>query len=263
VLHGSDAAPPAIDKSQFTLVNPTPRELMRELSTDRPDFTESPLTVDAGHFQVELSFLDYTRNNSGGGVDQFAVLPTNLKLGLLNQVDLQLIINPYVRVETDDETIDGFGDIQLRTKVNLWGNDGGTTALALMPFVQFPTAADDLGSDRVEGGLIMPFALELPWRWSLGLMAELDVVRNSGNEDYGVELVHTVALGREITGSLGGYVEYIGMAPHRTGAGYEAALGVGLTYGLSADVQFDAGANFGFSGGSDDLTLFSGLTFRL
>lgn len=34
------------DKSQFSLFNPTPRELWRDLSADRPDFTESPITVD-------------------------------------------------------------------------------------------------------------------------------------------------------------------------------------------------------------------------
>jgi hypothetical protein len=263
MVHGSDARTAVADKREYTLFNPTPGHLLRELSADRPDFTESPFTVDAGHFQVELSFLEYSRNQSGGGVDQYSILPINLKLGLLNQVDLQLLVNPYVRVETDDGTIDGFGDLQLRTKVNLWGNDSGTTALALMPFVQFPTAADDLGSERVEGGLIVPLSFELPGKWLLGLMAELDIVRNSGNDDYGIEFVHTVALGREIAGPLGGYVEYIGIAPHRTGAGYEALIGLGLTYGLSDQVQLDGGANFGLSGGTEDVALFSGITFRL
>jgi hypothetical protein len=45
------AATGPADKSAFSLFNPTPRELMREMSTDRPDTTESPYTVDAGHFQ--------------------------------------------------------------------------------------------------------------------------------------------------------------------------------------------------------------------
>jgi hypothetical protein len=41
------------DKSGYHLFRPTPRELMRELSTDRPDQTESAYTVDAGHVQLE------------------------------------------------------------------------------------------------------------------------------------------------------------------------------------------------------------------
>jgi len=47
------ASDPAPDKSSFHFFNPTPRSLMRELSTDRPDKTESAYTVDAGHFQIE------------------------------------------------------------------------------------------------------------------------------------------------------------------------------------------------------------------
>ncbi len=42
----------APDKSGYDLFHPTPRDLMREMSTDRPDQTESPYTVYAGHFQV-------------------------------------------------------------------------------------------------------------------------------------------------------------------------------------------------------------------
>ena len=38
------------DKNQYNLFNPTPDELMRELNADRPDKTDCPFTVDAGHF---------------------------------------------------------------------------------------------------------------------------------------------------------------------------------------------------------------------
>ena len=56
-------APVSTDKSQYDLFNPTPSELMRELSPDRPDATESPLTVDAGHFVIEASIFDWRRND--------------------------------------------------------------------------------------------------------------------------------------------------------------------------------------------------------
>ena len=39
---------------------------MREFNTDRPDVTESPFTVDAGHWQLELSFVEYTHNTGQG-----------------------------------------------------------------------------------------------------------------------------------------------------------------------------------------------------
>ncbi len=52
----------ADDKSGYTLLNPTPRNLMREMTTDRPDITEVPFTVDAGHFQTESTLFGYIRS---------------------------------------------------------------------------------------------------------------------------------------------------------------------------------------------------------
>src|SRR5688572_13421862 len=124
---GGVAAPAgAADRSGYTLFNPTPREQMREMSTDRPDVTESPNTVDAGHFQAELSLIEWTHDEEGGvEADQINVLPMNLKVGLLNNLDLQLVLDPYVNVRVKVEgggsaRVDGFGDTQLRAKLNLW-----------------------------------------------------------------------------------------------------------------------------------------------
>ena len=116
----------AADKSAYHLFNPTPTELMRDLSDDRPDATESPVTVDAGHYQLEVSFVDYSHNDhEGEQVNAWNILDSNIKVGLLNNVDLQLIVTAYTEEESDtsgapSETINGFGDITLRTKVNLW-----------------------------------------------------------------------------------------------------------------------------------------------
>jgi len=51
------------DKSQYNLFDPTPPGLMREMTTDRPDVTQSPYTIDAGHLQIELSLIEYTRDD--------------------------------------------------------------------------------------------------------------------------------------------------------------------------------------------------------
>jgi len=252
-----------VDKSQFNLFNPTPAALLREMSTDRPDTTESAYTVDAGHVQVEASFFDYSKDNDGGDFEAWSVLPTNVKLGLTNNMDLQFVFEPYVREELDDDAVDGFGVTQLRLKVNLWGNDGRNTALALMPFVQLPTADDDFdGTDHVEGGLLVPFAMSLPRDWSLGAMAEFDAVRSAADEDYELQFVHSATLGHHIVGDLAGYVEYVGVASTESGVGYVAVLGGGLTYGVNEDVQLDCGVNFGLTEDADDFNVFTGISVR-
>src|SRR5437016_7041803 len=95
------------DKSKYNLFNPTPRELMREMSTDRPDKTESPFTVDAGHFQIEADILNYTYDRYNPArtdtrVETVKIAPMNLKVGLRNNIDLQLVLETYESVRTHD-----------------------------------------------------------------------------------------------------------------------------------------------------------------
>ncbi len=266
---------PAVDKRRFTLFNPTPVNLMREMSTDRPDTTESPYTVDAGHFQFELGLAEYAYDDDGGArTEALGVLTSNIKAGLLNNVDLQLVFTLYTRQETEQDgnnrIAKGFGDdTQVRLKINLWGNDGvappglSPTAFAIMPFVKFPTGADDLTNEHIEGGVIFPLAVPLANDFDLGLMAEVDFVYNEDADGYGVAFIHTATLGHEIAGDLGGYVEYVGVAPHETGAGYQAIGSAGLTYALSDNWIVDFGGTAGPSDDADDFTVFAGTSFRL
>lgn len=270
--HSVSAADVA-DKSQFTLLNPTPRELMRELSTDRPDLTESPYTVDAGHFQFELDLLNYTfdRYNSARSNtrdESLSVSTINAKVGLWNNVDLQLVVPVYNRVRSHDLTTgavtrdDGFGDLITRLKVNLWGNDGGKTAFAIMPFVKMPTASSGLGNGFVEGGVILPLAVELPAGWGMGTMVEVDAVRNGVGSGYHAEIIQTVTFAHDIVGPLGGYVEFFSLLSTESGAGWVASVNTGLTYGLTSDIQLDCGINVGVTRSAPDLNPFVGITFR-
>ena len=209
--------------------------------------------------QLELSFFDYAKN---GDADAWTVAPANLKLGLLNNVDLQFVFDPYVYEDDGAQTRDGFGDTQFRLKINLWGNDGGDTAFAFMPFIQVPTASDDLGSDHVEGGLIFPFATDLAEGVGLGLMLEADFVYDDSDNGYDTEFIATGVLGFDVTDEFGLYVEGIGITSTDSDVDFRGILGVGATYALTANMVLDAGVNIGLIGDTDDINLFTGLTVR-
>lgn len=276
-LSAAEPAPesPPADKSGYHLFNPVSPELMRDLSTDRPDTTESPYTVDAGHVQVELSFVDYTtdRNNDEPDTrESLAVAPMLLKIGLLNNADLQIGVDPYLWERSEDRptgasnSVDGFGDILLRLKVNLWGNDAasdaGDTAFAVMPFITFPTAGDELGSGNIEGGVILPLAVALPGEFSLGVMAEIDFIRSAADDRHVVDFVHTMTLARPLLGELAGYIEYAGFMNFNGDEDYRGFFDTGLTYALTADVQLDAGIRVGLTEAADDFGVFVGLSLR-
>lgn len=232
------------DKHRYTLFNPTPRSLMREMSTDRPDKTESPYTVDAGHFQIEADLVSFgidNRNAEKGRMFGINAGNINLKAGLLNNIDFQLVVENYVYEQTRAEGITerkaGFGDLTTRLKVNLWGNDGGKTAFAIMPFVKWPTNTGRLGNKQVEGGVILPLAVDLPYGWGMGVMTEFDLVyREDGS--YGPDFINSITFSHDIIGNLAGYVEFFSQLSEGELA---VTLDVGVTYALTEDVQLDGG----------------------
>lgn len=259
-VHGQTTMP---DKRGYTLFNPVPAELLRPLSADRPDTTESPYTVDAGHVQIESSVFDWVRD---GDDDTLTIAPTNFKIGLLHNLDIQFVIDPYVREDADDTQVDGvndgIGDSQIRLKINVWGNDSGRTAMAVMPFIKLPTADKPLGKGEVEGGLILPFAVDVTEGMSLGLMAEFDSVYDGDDNDHDLEFVQTAVLGFDLTQRIGAFVEYVGVWGSDSSTPYSASAGVGLTFELNENCQLDCGLNFALNDAADDLNPFAGFTVR-
>jgi hypothetical protein len=244
--------------------------LVRELATDRPDKTENPYTVDAGHFQIELDLANYTVDRSNiDGVERtvrtLAVAPFNLKVGLTNWSDLQFIAETFTREKTsghDGMTRSGFGDVAVRWKVNFWGNDGGKTGFGMISFAKFPTNQDSLGNDAVEGGIIFPVEIKLAEDWDLGLMTEVDWRQNASGSGYHAESINTITVAHRIAGDLEGYIEFFSNVSGERGADWIGTFDFGATYKFTPNVQLDAGLNVGLTDSADDLNPFVGLTVR-
>ena len=270
VENGAQVPP---DKSGYSLFNPTPRQFMRELSTDRPDRTESPYTVDAGHFQLEMDLANWTSDQQHSSkvnewTREWGIAPLNLKLGLLNNIDIQLVIDNYVHLRIEDhltrtvEKASGFGDVLTRLKVNLWGNDGGKTAFGIMPVIKWPLPESGLRSGRTDGGIIFPFAAELPAGWGMGAMTEFDFIHNSLTSGYHAEFINSITFGHAIVGKLRGYLEFFSSVSTERGSNWIGTIDCGLTYLLAENIQLDAGSNFGVTAAAYDINAFSGISVR-
>lgn len=266
-----DASPK--DKSGYTLFNPTPVALMRELSADRPDKTDSPFTVDAGHFQIEMDFanLTYDRPNTDRGAVKsvaWEAAPLNLKVGLLNNVDLQLILTPGQWERTDDHAAGsslrqaGFDGITPRLKINLLGNDGGFFALGLIPFVKLPMSSGHLDNGSVEGGLGIPFSLDIPG-WDVGFQTTVHFDRDDAGSGYHTGFDNSVSIGHPIIGKwLSASVEFYSSVSTERGAGWVGTVDTWLTYQASENVRIDGGVYIGVTPAADDWHPFVGITWR-
>lgn len=232
---------------------------LRPMAADRPDATESPQTVDAGHFQMETDIFAYTLDQ---GLESWSFSVANLKLGLLDFMDVQLILEPLVvrlrdpAVSTETQT--GFGGVTMRVKVNLFGNDGGGVALGLLPWVSFPV----LGSDQWEAGLAVPFSAELPWDLGLGAQIEADVAPDARGQGYHLELLGTLALGRQIYGPLSIFVE-VAARYGMEGDRFIVTANGGLLFEVNENLVFDLGAYVGLTDEAPDFVGFLGVTTRI
>jgi hypothetical protein len=261
----TNAVPP--DKSAYNLFNPVPDDLLRELTPDRPDKTESPYTVDAGHYQLEMDFANCTYNESGGTTTRaWNIAPFNFKAGLLDNVDLQFVFDDYLNVRTESPaagtTQSGVGDITTRLKINLWGDDGGRTAFALLPFVTFPTTTDGLGNHGAEGGVIFPLAVKLPGDFDLGLETAVSCQRDDNGSNYHADFINSITCDHAIIGRLSGYLEFFSDISTESHSGWVGTVDAGLEFLVTKNVQFDCGCNFGVTEAADDFNPFAGITVR-
>ena len=263
---------PTPDKSGYHLFNPTPGPLLRELSADRPDKTDSPFTVDAGHFQLEMDFANLTYNGpnperSQGRFAAVEIAPLNFKIGLFNDLDFQLVQTAYRWERIDNPaagTVDrkaGFDGLTPRIKLNLVGNDGGFFALALIPFVKLPWSQGHLGNDAIEGGLGLPYSFDVPG-WEVGFQSTLHLNRNGGGSGYHTVFDNSVSLGHRLIGKLSLSAEFFSGVSMEPGAGWVGTVDTWLTYQANPNLRLDAGIYIGVTPAADDWHPFVGMTWR-
>jgi hypothetical protein len=276
----SETAPPASptpDKSGYTLFNPTPDSQLRDMDTDRPNVTNTPHTIDAGHLQIEIGAVDYafyggyfpgdTVRSNDLGFGQF-----NFRLGVLDDLELNAVVDAY---ETDrDKDISrhtalrasGFGDTTVGGKLNLWGNEGGDdtgcTALAIQPQFKLPTAPADIGNGRFEFEVAAPFLANLPAGLHLGLQPGVSHERNSSNTGYVTGFPGSISVDRVFFANLDVYLEYACHPTTESHVTVPQTADVGGTYALTKNIVLDAGVNFGLNRASDNIEVLTGISIR-
>jgi Putative MetA-pathway of phenol degradation len=229
---------------------------LRPLNTDRPDTTESPYSVDKGHFQFETELAAWSRDKIGNAIRLGEI---NAKYGLTNSSDLQLVIPFYNKEKNGGE---GFGEMKIRFKKNLWGNDEGDTALALMPFIKIPTGNGMLSNDKVEGGLIMPLGFKLSGSWNCATMVEVDFNANKTGDNYHFTLVNSITASHPITEKSATFFELVNIASMEKDVDSEAYFNTGITFAASEILQWDGGVRLGLTDSAADITPFLGLSAK-
>lgn len=214
-----------------------------------------------------MGVAGFTRDDEGGlRREDWSLAATNLRIGLLEQLDAHLLFDALVRTRVEHADGGstrgaGLGELTTRVKWNLWGNDGGRTALALLPYLQWPLAASDAREGVWKGGLIVPFAIALGRGWSAGAQT---AVEWSEDRDGGVdtELVNSLSLGRGLGKRLAAYLELYSQVSVQASSDWQGQVDAGFTWALGPNLQLDLGCDFGVTDSAPDLHPFVGFSVR-
>jgi hypothetical protein len=250
-VHAQEATPRQKGNNLF---NPTSKEDMREFSIDRPDVTESPITVDAGHFQLEADLVKWTLENRGAGPATVSFMNGLYKIGLSHSWDIHLGVELYnLYQDSEGNTVEkGYGSTTIRLKHNFWGNDGDLkSAFGMIPYISFTNDHETIY------GLGLPFSYSLSEKLDLGTQAQFDFLPvDDGHE---LSYFQTVVVGGPLAGPLDFYVE--GLATFYQHDQLYSANG-GLIYNISNNVKIDLAANIGLNDKTPN-RVYAGLSFRI
>ena len=259
------------DKSGYNLFDPTPDELMRKFAPDRPTKGFSVRTVDAGHFEIETDLVNYTYSNYlGVTTHNIQALDPTLKLGLTNWMDFEVQFNglQYARsfdggLASNFQSSTGFGDVLLRTKINLLGNDSGPVGFALIPYVKLPSSAPIISNGAVEGGLIAPLALR-PDDFIVTLMTEVDDLKSATSNNRYANFVNLVSVSHSVPGTEGinAMAELYSSVGTDPGTAPVYTLDFGMNFRLNQHTILDVGLNLGLNSAAPRAQIYTGISAR-
>jgi hypothetical protein len=265
------AAADDLDKGGYTLFDPTPDDLLRKFAPDRPTKGFSVRTIDAGHFEIETDLVSTTASNSPSGTTHsLQALDPTFKLGLTNWMDFEVQFNGLQYTESLDgaspfnfQNSTGFGDIFLRAKMNLFGNDSGPAGFALIPYVKLPSSTPLISNGATEGGLIAPLALR-PDDFIVTLMTEVDDLKSATSNNRYANFVNLVSVSHSVPGTEGinAMVELYSSVGTDAGTAPIYTLDFGMNFRLSQHTILDVGLNLGLNSAAPKAQVYTGISAR-
>ncbi len=243
------------------------------LVSDRPDFTESAVTVPAGRVQLESGYTFTYDREKKVRVRDHTFPEFLLRIGLAPDLELRVGWEGWSSTETLFRTRtdagrpitrtdhnDGATDPYLGAKIHVLEQRGWIPELGLIPAITVPSGSRSKTSADVDPQLGIPWAYGLTDRLSVAGQLNLVVPTSDGRRFF--QTSASVSLGVQITDWLGAYVEYFGFYPNDRGTDCAHYVNGGFTFPITDDLQFDVRTGAGLNEEADDFFAGAGFVIR-
>jgi len=210
---------------------PLPAQDIGPLITDRPDFTESPVSVARGVIQLEGGYtLAGVRGTWSHSLGEVLV-----RVGVGGPLELRFGVNSY-QIEEGSPARRGMEDSAVGAKLKVVEAVGGRPTIGVIVGASLPTGGRAFRSETVEPEAVVAMSWALPGGWSAGSNVGFLLGASDAGEDN--QWLGSVTVGREVGGGpLAVFAEAYGFA--EAAGGFEVFVDGGVTMSLGEHMQLD------------------------
>jgi len=203
----------------------------QQIVTDRPDQTESSVTVPFKSLQIESGIL--IGNEGGGDIKQLLIPTTLLRYGLTPNIELRFG-QQFERMKYDATGKSDFGisDLEIGAKVQLLKKEDVNTEIAFLSHLILPTGTSGLSNDKFGSINKLAISHEINEKLGLGYNVGYDYL-GEGSGDF----TYSIALGIGLNEAFGTYVELYG--DYAEFENWGTNFDTGITYLVKENLQLD------------------------
>jgi hypothetical protein len=242
-------------------------DVYEPLVTDRPDFTESSVTVGYGVVQLETGYT-FTHDSEGDDRTRSHSFPeTLLRVGMFADWFEWRVDWNYAEEHTDiggvEDTASGAEDLGLGIKLALTPQECLLPETAIIFQMTVPSGSSEFTADEVLPGFNYLSGWDINDEWSTGGSSAINRAVDDGTGDSYVELAQSWTVARSWGERLGSYAEWFVIAPTSADTVHtEHYFNGGFTVLINNDVQWDIRAGLGLNDHADDFFAGTGLSLR-
>ncbi|HLA85893.1 MAG TPA: transporter [Thermoguttaceae bacterium] len=237
------------------------------LEADRPDFTESPNTIDRGRLQLESGWTYFHDQTGGLEFDAHRLPELLLRYGLTEKLELRLVWSGYMSYcqhgPQPGETLllDGVTDMDVGCKLKISKQSGWRPESALIACVTAPVGATAWTSSRVDTYLTYNYGWDITEQIFIGGSTGTWWTGYQG--DHITTMYQSATLGMGLTERLGAFFEwYVLIFDGGQDNRPDHFLDTGITYLVTEDFQLDWRIGAGLSESAEDLFTGAGFAVR-
>jgi len=231
--------------------------------TDRPDITESAVTVPKYHLQAETGF-DYQYDKQGSNLSEYTVQDVNLantliRFGVTKKIELRitgLYTSQTLKTPGNKHINEGLHGLSLGTKLRVAEEYGNIPDISIIAAAILPQGPEEFAPEKVTPYFKFCAAHSLGDQYSFGY--NLGAVYEDQDQ---LIYSYSASLGREMSANVGAFLEIFG--EFNADGKPVAMFDGGFTYQLQRNIQLDISAGKSLNKYSTDWFIGAGLGIRL